>query len=352
MKTLIVIPALNPDKNLIMYVEQLILKGFDDILIIDDGSNTEKQEIFRTLEERKECHLFHHAINLGKGRALKNGINYFLTQRDTEKYLGIITVDSDGQHLVDDVHQMAGLLTVYDDKLILGVRNFSAGNVPPKSKIGNRLTCGVFRLMWGEKLRDTQTGLRAIPTGIASNYIQLAGERFEYETNMLIETITNKTGFIQQDINTVYIDNNSETHFNPIKDSIAIYKLLFASFLRFSITSIFSFVVDIIAFQILLWGLASINPLRSIWIATIGARMLSSIFNYSTNRKLVFKNKSRVINTIFRYYILCVIQMVCSAFLVSFFYRYLKFNQVAIKVMVDSILFCVSYMIQRKFVFS
>ena len=71
--------------------------------------------------------------------------------------------------------------------LILGVRAFDQENVPAKSQFGNNLTRKVFRTLYKVDISDTQTGLRGIPTDFMKILLDVPGERFEFETRMLIK---------------------------------------------------------------------------------------------------------------------------------------------------------------------
>ena len=138
-KTLIVIPALNPPIELSDYVAKLIESGLENVLIVNDGSRPEFKNIFEKLRDEHGCQILTHAKNLGKGRALKNAFNYFLTMPDVEDYNGIVTADSDGQHRVEDVLSMVNMISNHSDSLILGCRDFDSEGVPPKSKFGNKI---------------------------------------------------------------------------------------------------------------------------------------------------------------------------------------------------------------------
>ena len=145
--TAILIPALNPGRRLIAYVQNLITYGFHKILIIDDGSNEEAKSIFSDIAslggEETDITILEHAVNLGKGRALKDGINYYLTHlKDQYKdCYGVITVDSDGQHHFEDVIRVSEALALTMDKrLVLGCLDFDLDFIPFKSKLGNKLT--------------------------------------------------------------------------------------------------------------------------------------------------------------------------------------------------------------------
>lgn len=217
MKTLIVIPALNPPMELIDYIEKLKNSGLDDILIVDDGSRKDFYTLFEQLNTKYGCQILKHAKNLGKGRALKNAFNYFLTMPNVEEFNGIVTADSDGQHRVEDVLSMVDTISNYPDSLILGCRDFDSENVPPKSKFGNKLTKLVFKLLYGRKITDTQTGLRGFPKAILCEMLEIPGERFEYETKMLIHTFDKTIPIQEITIETIYFDGNAETHFILLK---------------------------------------------------------------------------------------------------------------------------------------
>ena len=354
MKTLIVIPALNPPLDLIQYIEKLRQSGLEDILIVDDGSRSECGYIFEQLRDKQGCQILTHAKNLGKGRALKNAFNYFLTMPNVEEYNGIVTADSDGQHRVEDVLSMVETISNYPDSLILGCRDFDSENVPPKSKFGNKLTKLVFKLLYGRKITDTQTGLRGFPKAILHDMLEIPGERFEYETKMLIHTFDKSIPIKEITIETIYFDGNAETHFNPIKDSLRIYKVIFASFFKYLLSSLSSFLLDIGLFQLFLWISLSVGIHRGallILLSTILARIISSYFNFTMNKNFVFDGEKRIHKTIVKYYSLAVFQMLLSAAMVTVVWNMFSGSETAIKILVDTILFLTSYQGQRRWVF-
>ena len=343
MNTIIIIPALNPDEKLISYVIQA---GEKQILIIDDGSSDDCRFIFDFLEEKEECIVLRHAINMGKGRALKDAFNYCLTNL-SQTASGVITVDSDGQHSVEDVLRMKEALTEYTDSLILGARNFSQENVPPKSAFGNKMTRVVIRLLYGGNIADTQTGLRAMSYQVLPAFLTLFGERFEYETGMLIEALQKKIPIKEIEIKTIYYAENKGTHFRPVSDSWKIYKLIFGTFFKYAFSSFSSSIIDLGSFQLFSYLLKGTNLSVQVWMATILARIISSLYNYCVNRNIVFKQDCKGNNTFLKYYILCVCQMCTSAALVYLFVRVIGLPRLFIKVIVDMLLFFVSFRIQK-----
>jgi len=348
---LIVIPAYDPNENLVQYVKDLIAHGFSSLLIIDDGSKEETKPIFDKLALLEEVDMIRHSVNLGKGRALKNAINYFLNHYEKKGWEGLITVDSDGQHAISDVKRIYQKLNRSSNMLCLGVRDFNQKNVPFKSKFGNTLTKKMFGLLYGKKVTDTQTGLRGLSKDVLYHFIALNGERFNYETNMLIEAVRHEVDFSEVTIETIYIDDNSETHFRPIADSVQIYGLLFANFIKYMWISLFSFVIDISLFRlfILMFGYLAIGP--RIGVATIGARLLSSMFNYTANKYAVFNSKKSVKSTFINYYLLMLFQLTVSWLSVYLIYRSTGYPEANIKILVDLVLFFISYRIQRGWVF-
>ena len=97
----IIIPAYQPDEKVLSTIQGLIEAGFDDILVVDDGSSESCEKIFTAIEATKKCTLLRHAVNQGKGAALKTATKYFNESRKDREV--VVTVDADGQHLVKDI---------------------------------------------------------------------------------------------------------------------------------------------------------------------------------------------------------------------------------------------------------
>lgn len=345
----VIIPTLNPDDKLIPYIEDLLQNGVSRILLINDGSRAELAPVFSALAAKEEVTLLTHAVNMGKGRALKDAFNYYLVHL-ADSYDGVITVDSDGQHTVADVLRVHEMMQAHPEALVLGCRNFNDSSVPPKSKFGNKLTRIVLKVLIGGDITDTQTGLRGIPNALLGPYSVLPGERFEYETNMLIDAIKGSTPIREVEIETIYINDNRETHFNPLKDSIAIYSLILGTFVKYLGASLASFLLDYGLFCLLIALLPIAVDTTKIWTATIIARICSSLFNYTVNKNVVFKSTAGR-KTLVQYYILAVCQMLCSAALVAFLNHNFQMVAQAGKLIVDTVLFLLSFQIQNRIIF-
>jgi glycosyltransferase involved in cell wall biosynthesis len=349
MKISVIIPSLNPDEKLKCVVDALVGEGFDDIILVNDGSDEAHMQPFRMLSGYPQCTVLTHEVNRGKGRGLKTAFEYCMENRPDID--GVVTVDGDNQHRAVDIKACCEKMIADKDKVILGVRDFSGKDVPFKSRFGNNLTSFVFKFACGLNISDTQTGLRAIPRQYLELFSNIKGERFEYETNMLLELKKYDIGYDQVKIQTVYIEENASTHFNPIKDSLKIYGVIF----KFLFSSLSSSVIDLVLFTIigtLLLGRIS-DSLR-IFLATCIARAVSSLYNYTFNRKAVFESKSGVGKTMLKYYILCVCQLCVSYCLVYAVTELLSLGMVltvVAKIIIDVVLFCISFQIQRRWVF-
>ena len=337
----VLIPAYKPNTEIMKkFIDELIVK-FKNIVIVNDGSGDEFDSFFECFE-KLNIKVLKHDVNMGKGKAIKTGFTYI-----TENYLnitGTITADCDGQHTVEDIEKCAEALRNNKNSLVVGCRDFSEPQTPPRSKFGNNLTKMMFLLFVGIKISDTQSGLRGFSPDLMKKFLKVSGDRYEYETNMLIECKNDGIEIKEVPIQTVYINNNETSHFNPLKDSIIIYKL----FIKYVMAAISSFVLDMLIFCFLL-TFSFINNDYNILIYTIIARVISSIYNFITNSKLVFKNSNK--SSIIKYIILAVVQMIVSGLGVSFVAKYLKINVPVIKLMVDTIIFIVNFIIQREWIF-
>ncbi len=223
MKIVPIIPALNPDDKLIKLVNDLKME-FKKIIIVNDGSDSTK--IFDKLSSNKECIILTHEVNKGKGEALKTAFRYYLDNL-SKNNVGVIAIDADGQHSVKDSIAISNLLEK-EDKFILGTRLFNTKETPLRNKTGNRITSRDFKWLYKVYIKDTQTGLRAIPNRLIKEIKNVEGSRFEYELNMLIKLVKMKEDIIQYDIKTVYLKNsNKGSHFNVFRDSYKIYKIMF-----------------------------------------------------------------------------------------------------------------------------
>ena len=346
----IIIPAYEPEENILTFVASLQQELSSEIIIVDDGSGDAYRHIFKKLQENYGCKILTHYVNMGKGRALKDAFNYCLNTYSDLK--GCVTADSDGQHTPKDIARCMEKLYQNPDRLILGARDFSGEDIPFKSKYGNKITTFVVKLFCGMKISDTQTGLRAIPASFMSQILTTPGERFEYEMNMLIDS-KYACPIIELPIQTIYESkDNHKTHFDPIRDSYRIYKIFGKMFLHYTISSLSSCVVDLLLFSMFCQMFKEAIPVYYVTIATVLARVISASYNYLINYKLVFHSNDGYAKTGAKYFSLAVMQMFLSATLVTILNMLIPvIPETGIKIVVDVCLFFISYYVQREFIF-
>jgi glycosyltransferase involved in cell wall biosynthesis len=217
------IPAFKPDRLLLDLVGDLRAGGFCSIIVVDDGSPPESAPVFEELTAIPGCHLLRHEVNRGKGMAIKTGLAFFLERYPDAE--GIITVDADGQHRAKDAVLVAESFLADSNALVIGSRKF-ARKSPWRSRFGNQMTRQVFRWVAGVRLADTQSGLRCFSRTVAPRLLALAGERYEYEMNVLAACPKLSVPLREVEIETVYFEGNRSSHFNPVIDSVKIYSLL------------------------------------------------------------------------------------------------------------------------------
>lgn len=349
MKVSVILPSYNPNEKLPKTIKVLTEAGFDDIIVVNDGSREECAIFFNEIADNYNVTVLTHEKNMGKGRALKTAFKFFLDNREEKS--GIVTVDDDLQHGINDIIACAKEMEA-SGTAVFGARNFKSGNVPPKSRFGNNVTTFTFRAFCGIKITDTQTGLRAIPRSYLPILLEVGGERFEYETNMLLSMKQNDLTFKELPIETIYIDSNSETHFHPFKDSIKIYAVI----LKYILSSLSASIIDLAVFTLFNLLLPkSMDEVLRIFLATAIARIISSAINYTVNRNRVFKSKSNVKSSLIKYYTLSVCQMALSyglVFLLTFVTQTSQsILQTLFKMIIDTILFFLCFTLQREWVF-
>lgn len=342
-KPVILIPAYKPDWRLIELVNALSATPEQVIVIVDDGSGSEYREIFAELDFMYGCHIVTHEENRGKGTALKTGIRYALLMQSNNA--GIVTADADGQHAPEDILRVVESLTAETDALVLGARNFSGEHVPFKSRWGNRITSAVFGLTTGTRCRDTQTGLRGVPADFAKTCLEIPGDRFEYEFNVLLRAAKDKIPLSEVQIQTIYLDENRSSHFRAVKDSVRIY----GNFLKFGASSLCSALLDLSLFTVLTNALFG-GTAMGILYATVLARLLSGVFNFTLNKRWVFQQKRGYSMELIGYLALFFGQMLASSLLVSTLSALLP-QLTVVKMLVDTGLFLLSYFVQKNIIF-
>lgn len=353
-QTAIVLPSLDPDRKFTAVVSGLIESGFEHIVIIDDGSSEDNQHFFSEAAEYPQCSVIHHGVNKGKGRALKTAFEYISANLPDLK--GAVTIDGDGQHLTDDIIACGNLMLEKGDNVVLGCRDFDLPNVPPRSVAGNKFTSKMFRLLFGIHLSDTQTGLRAIPAEFLKEFCKISGERFEYETNMLLQMKRSGIGFIEQPIETVYDEEDYSSHYNAVRDSWKVAKVMLKFLLSGSGAKyVFSSALAMAADYLIYYFLFRLFGAEKSYEAQLISTFASSILNFNVNKFFVFGAKGEYFKDMLEYYCVCIprtlISVLCASTLIKALSVCAPGTAVVLRLVVDGVLFIACYYIQKLWVF-
>jgi glycosyltransferase involved in cell wall biosynthesis len=333
-----IIPAFEPDSRLVHLVDSLSGSPIAAIIVVNDGSGSQYDQYFEPIRRDSRVHIVEHATNLGKGAALKSGFDHAL--KAFPDYLGVVTADADGQHDSEDILKVAQRLCSEHSALILGVRTFDDA-VPLRSRIGNQLTRAFVSVMTGQRVTDTQTGLRGIPRSLITRLLRVPANGYEFETEMLISCQRSGHPICEERIRTIYIDGNKSSHFNPVLDSLKIYFTLF----RFGISSILSALVDNAVFFL------AVKSSFTLGFAQIAGRLASVALNYSLGRKAVFLSHQRHKTAFPKYLLLVIVSGIASFALIRLLISRFSLGAVPAKMVAESILFVFNFFAQREFVF-
>ena len=328
------IPAYQPGDPLLGILQKLYAADYQ-VIVVDDGSGEGYGPVFKVAE--RYATVLTHPENRGKGEALKTGLRY-IREHFSLPYT-VVTVDADGQHRIGDIFLVMEASEAHPEALILGSRQLGSGT-PLRSKMGNTITRWVYRLSTGSAVHDTQTGLRGFTDKTVDRLLEIPGSRYEYEMNVLMEFSKTRIPIREVPIETVYMDNNSASHFDTVKDSFRIYKEI----LKFSASSLTSFLVD--------YGLFCLLSVITgqLVLANVTARIVSASFNYTMNKYLVFGHRGKTAQSAASYFLLAALLLILNTGILRVLTT-LGINQFAAKIGTELLLFILSYTAQHTVVF-
>lgn len=345
-KVVLVIPAYRPGAILEEVVQGIQgsaeSSSIGMIVIVDDGSGPEFNPIFERVQSNPLVRVVRHIVNLGKGAALKTGFNYALVH--SPDAVGVVTADADGQHAPADILRVAARLSTAPDRLVLGVRQFK-GDHPMRSRFGNSVTRTVFRFFTGQSVADTQTGLRGWPRRYCEECMRITINGYDFELQCLMNLGTNRAKALtveQLPIETIYLDDNRSSHFNPVRDSMRIYFV----FLRYCGSSTAAAIVDSLTFYLVF------RSTQNMIASQIAGRALAVCVAFVLARTVVFRSKTGINISLAKYLALVAVMGFVSFNLIRGLNGYFGLNVMVSKLMAEGMLFLGNFAIQRDFVFA
>jgi len=341
----LLIPAYKPSASLPELIRSV--RDYDSsgiiaaVLVVDDGSGPEFGPVFRAAKTEAGAIVISHAVNLGKGAALKSGFNHALLRWTTAS--GIVTADADGQHAPRDILRVASELSEHPDQLVLGARKFTRG-VPFRSRFGNTTTRLVFRAFTGLALADTQTGLRGWPRALCLSSLRIPVNGYDVETECMVRARSQGSLARVREIpiETIYLDGNSSSHFNPLRDSMRIYYV----FLRYCGSSAITAAVDYLAFFLILSRTGSLAS------SQFGARAFAVLVSFWLAHRLVFQSSKSRLRSFLQFMLLVSVMGTISYALITLMRDHLGMGMLAAKILAESALFAGNFTIQREFIFA
>ncbi|WP_165840723.1 glycosyltransferase [Pseudomonas sp. SDI] len=337
---MILIPAYEPDETLVKLVDELLalMQGAEKsvpLLIINDGSRREVAlQVFADLEARG-IEVITHAVNKGKGGALKTGL---AIARDRGMPY-VLTADADGQHLPEDILRVLAAGNQAHDSVILGRRVFDE-STPLRSKFGNELTIRVFHLVHGKRVNDTQTGLRYIPAGFYEDLLAITKDKYDFELAALI-IFARRNKLQEVVIQTVYEPGNPSSHFRKLQDSAKIYAVL----LRGGIVSLFLALMDFLTFHLadVLTGSTTASVVLARTVGTIGYFYLA--------RSFIYKVGGDTVSTFTKYLLLVLLNISMLVPLIDLAKEQFDMPKVLTYILGTLALFFFNFFVQKAFIF-
>lgn len=303
---IVVIPAYEPDNQLIPLVQQLVDENLK-VIVVDDGSGKNYSSIFETVKNNADVVTLEN--NCGKGAALKAGFKYIKSNYPECEHF--ITCDADGQHKPEDVIRILDKLH-NGEKFVLTVRK-RTGKIPFRSKFGNDLSKIVYTLLTNRYLSDNQSGLRGFNVCHLDWLIDVERNNYDYEMNVLYYAAKKGLKISTLEIEAIYIENNASSHFSPVKDTLRIYRSLFhlarGTMISFGVAEI------LILLSNIFWG----GKHLTFTIATAGA--VSLLCSILLNQYIFFKHiklnehLNTVVYTIIAYFVYMLMCLIVSLFI-------------------------------------
>ena len=340
-KTVLLIPAYQPGSELEFVIAEVQRLDGDGVVaavvVVDDGSDSRSAAILARVAAMDGVTVLRHAVNLGKGAALKTGFNHCLVM--WPEVGGVVTADADGQHAAADILMVAGRLAERPHVLVLGAREFPA-HVPLRSRFGNILTRFVFLIFTGRRLRDTQTGLRGWPVEQCRESLRIPIQGYDFELEALVRSrgvVTEEVG-----IQTIYLDGNRASHFNPLRDSFRIYFV----FLRYCGAALIAAGLDTLVFSIVYSRRGDVATSQA------AGRIAAMCVTFMILRSVVFRSDAVPWLTFARYAGLVAFSGWVSYGLIELLRDQVRLPVLEAKLVAEGLLFLGNFAIQRQFIFT
>lgn len=210
-----VIPFYNEEKTINEIINRT--KPYvDKIIAVNDGSTDDSK---LKIKDIQNVIVIDFENNSGKGFALSKGF-----ERAVELgYDTVVTLDSDLQHDPVFIPELLKEIENYD--IVIGNRLNNLSSMPLQRRMSNKITSFLLSLKTGQKIRDSQSGFRAIRLGVLK-VVKTRTTGYEAESEQIILAARNgfKIGFV----NTPAIYGSEKSKIRPFKTIIGFIRTLFS----------------------------------------------------------------------------------------------------------------------------
>ena len=206
------IPAFDAERSL-----GDVVRGTRDevetVIVIDDGSSD------RTSDVARACGavVLRHAVNRGKGSALKTGFARALA----DGFDGVVTLDADGQHLPGEIPKLLRARRDSGADLIIGGRAHHFDAMTPRRRMANRFSAWSISRASGTTVTDSQSGFRFYSADLLRNVV-LRTDGFAMESEVIVRAGRGGYPIVTVPIELGFVAGEATSHYRPLHDTLQI----------------------------------------------------------------------------------------------------------------------------------
>jgi glycosyltransferase involved in cell wall biosynthesis len=205
----ILIPAFNAGATLRQVATESLQHGLP-VVVVNDGSTDETASVVADLPVT----LLEHAVNQGKGAALKTGFAYAVENG----FQGVITLDADGQHDVSAVNKVIDHAVSGGFGILLASRHAQFEEMAGLRKVWNRFGVWCMRKRTGYNVTDSQSGFRYYDTQLIKA-VHLEAKGYNLEMEILMKGWRSGFAIGSLSVPARVADGRSTSHFRPVRDT-------------------------------------------------------------------------------------------------------------------------------------
>lgn len=220
---LIIVPVYNEAAHILSVVESVKKLGFEQILVVNDGSTDKTKELL----ERNTIASLHHLINRGQGAAIQTGFD----AARKRSWNAVVTMDGDSQCSPEDILALAQPILDGKADMVVGNRFMLRNDVPYIRRVYNWIGSIITWILSGRYLADTQSGMRAYNRH-ALNTVRIEANGYEFCSDMIRQAAAAKLRISEVPIRVFYTKDSMSKGQNFAGGLRTVGKLILRSIMR------------------------------------------------------------------------------------------------------------------------